>query len=76
MYLYLNINASTNDVIFSFNYYLQANPKLYVVYIDANLLFTSSKLHIYFQKKDIIVVFVSSTSYKFFVLIEKSNNIL
>ena len=47
-----------------------------MVYIDAGLHFTSQKLCIYFQKKDIAVVLVSFVSHKSVSLIEKSNNIL
>lgn len=48
IYFYSTFEASINDVIILFDQYLQANPKLYVVYIDAGLYFTSPKLHIYF----------------------------
>ena len=62
--------ADANNVIISFNHYLQANPKLYAVYMDAGLHFTSQKLHMYFKKKDIAVVFTPSTSHKSVGMIE------
>lgn len=65
-----------NNVIILFNYYLQANPKLYAIYIDTDSSFTSQKLNTYFQKKDITVIFISSTSHKLVDMIEKSNDIL
>ena len=76
MYPHPTAGAGTNDVILSFNHYLQANPKPYTVYMDAGSYFTSQKLCTYFQKKDIAVVFAPSASYKSVGLIEKSNNIL
>ncbi len=48
MYLHPTSGASANDIIISFDYYLQANPKPYAVYIDAGLHFTSQKLRTYF----------------------------
>ena len=68
--------AHTNNIIILFDYYLQANLKLYAVYIDTDSYFTSQKLRTYFQKKDIVVVFVLSVSYKSIGMIKKSNDIL
>ena len=44
--------------------------------IDASSYFISQKLHTYFQKKDIAIVFASFASHKSVVIIEKSSNIL
>ena len=68
--------AGTNNVIIFFDHYLWANPKPYAVYMDVDSHFTCQKWRTYFQKKDITVVFVSSTSHKLVGMIEKSNNIL
>ena len=68
--------VDTNNVIISFDLYLQANLKLYTVYIDAGSHFLSSKLRIYFQEKDIALDFIPSTFHKSVNMIEKSNNIL
>ena len=65
-----------NKVIILFNYYLQANSKLYIIYMDANSHFISQKLHRYFQKKDIAIICTYSTSYKPTDIIEKSIYIL
>lgn len=48
IYLHLTFRADINNVIISFDYYLKANPKFYIVYIDAGLYFISQKLYIYF----------------------------
>ncbi len=76
MYPHLTSGTGTNDVIILFDYYLQANPKPYAVYMDVGSHFTSQKLQTYFQKKDITVVFVPSASHKSVGIIEKSNDIL
>ena len=76
IYLHPTFGVSTNDVIILFNYYLQANLKLYVIYMDAGLYFISQKLRIYFQKKDITIIFTFSIFYKSIDIMEKSNNIL
>ena len=68
--------AGVNNVIISYDHYLRANPKPYAVYMDAGSHFTSQKLRIYFQKKDIAVVFAPSASHKSVGMIEKSNDIL
>ena len=47
-----------------------------MVYMDAGSHFISQKLHRYFKKKNIAVVFALSTSHHSICLIEKSNNIL
>lgn len=44
--------------------------------MDAGLHFTSQKLHRYFQKKDIAIVFAFSTFHMSIGLIEKLRNIL
>ena len=76
MYLYPTSGANTNNVIILFDYYLWTNPKPYVIYMDTGSYFISQKLRMYFQKKDIVVVFAAFTSYKSVGIIEKSNNIL
>ena len=76
MYSHLNSDADTDDIILLFNHYLQVNHKLYIVYIDAGSYFTSQKLCIYFQNKDLAVVFALLISHKLVGLTEKSNNIL
>ena len=76
MYLYLTSEAGTNDIIISFEYYLQANIKHYAVYMDVGSYFTSQKLRTYFQKNDIAAYFASSASHKSVGIIEKSNDIL
>ena len=76
IYPHPTFGAGINDVIVLFNHYLQANPKPYAIYIDANLYFTSQKLRKYFQKKDIAVGFAFFASHKSIGMIEKSNNIL
>ena len=76
MYLHLLSKIGKNDVIISFNHYLQANPKLYAVYMNVGSYFTSQKLCAYSQTKDIAVVFVPSISHKSVGMIEKLNNIL
>ena len=76
MYPYLIAGVDINNVIFLFDYYLRANFKAYTVYIDAGSHFTSQKLHTYFEKKDIAVVFALFASYKSVGFIEKLNNIL
>ncbi len=48
MYLYPTSSAGTNNLIILFDYYLWANPKLYMVYINADLHFISQKLQTYF----------------------------
>ena len=65
-----------NNVILSFDHYLQFNLKLYAVYIDASTHFISPKLYLYFLQKDIAVVFIPSTSYKSISLIEKLIDLL
>ena len=47
-----------------------------MLYIDASTDFTNHKLHTYFGKKNIAVVFASSLSHKSVGLIDKSNDIL
>ena len=76
MYPHPTFGAHTNNIIILFDYYFQANPKLYTVYIDTGFYFTSQKLRTYFQKKDIAVVFVPSVSYKSIGMIKRSNDIL
>ena len=76
IYPHPTLSTGGDDVILSFDHYLQFNLKLCLVYMDASTHFTSQKLHTYFWKKDIAVVFASSTSQKLVGLIEKSNNIL
>lgn len=76
MYFHSTFEADTNNVIILFDYYLQANSKSYMVYIDAGLCFTNQKLYTYFLKKDSAIVFVFSAFYKLVDIIEKSNNIL
>ena len=71
MYPYSTSGAGTNNVIILFDDYLQINPKPYAIYIDAGSHFTSQKLHTYFQKKDITIVFAPSASYKLVDIIEK-----
>ena len=44
--------------------------------MDASSHLTSQKLHTYFQKKDIVVVFATSAFYKSVNMIKKSNGIL
>lgn len=68
--------AGGEDVISLFDHYLRFNPKPYAVYMNTGTHFTSQILRIYFQKKDIAVVFAPSASHKSVGLIEKSNNIL
>ena len=76
IYSHPTSRPGTNDVIILFDYYLQANPKFYAVYIDVSSYFTNQKLQTYFQKKDIAVVFALSTSHKSVDIIEKLNDIL
>lgn len=77
-YMYPNpiSEIGINDIIISFHHYLQVNLKPYVVYIDADLHFTSQKLCTYFQKKDIVVIFIPSIYHKLVGIIEKSDEIL
>lgn len=51
MYPHPTSDAGTNNVILSFDHYLQANLKFYAVYMDAGSHFKSQKLRTYFQKK-------------------------
>ena len=76
MYPHPTFGVSANNVIISFDHYLRGNPKSYVVYMDVSSHVTSQKLRIYFQKKDIAVVFAPSTSHKSVGMIENLNNIL
>ena len=76
MYPHPTPGADADDVILSFDHYLQFNPKPYAVYMDVDTHFTSQKLRTYFRKKDIAVVFALSASHKLVGLIEKSNDIL
>ncbi len=76
MYLYPISDTCINDVIILFDYYLRANLKLYAVYMDAGLHFTSHKFRMYSQTKDIAVVFTPSASHKSIDMIKKSSNIL
>lgn len=48
IYLHPTSDTYINNIILSFNYYLQVNTKLYIVYIDASLFFTIKKLYKYF----------------------------
>lgn len=41
IYSHLTSGASINDIIISFDYYLQVNLKPYAVYMDAGSYFTS-----------------------------------
>lgn len=66
----------TKNIIILFDYYLQACLKLYAMYIDVDSYFTNQKFHIYFQKKDIPIIFTLSIFHKSISMIEKSNNIL
>ena len=45
IYLHPTTGAGINNIILLFNHYLQANLKHYAVYMDADLYFTSQKLH-------------------------------
>ncbi len=76
MYLYPISGAYTNNIIILFDHYLQANLKLYAVYIDVDSYFTSQMLCMYFQKKDIAIIFAFFASHKSVSIIEKSNGIL
>lgn len=51
MYPHPTFYAGTNNVVLSFDHYLQANLKFYAVYMDAGSHFKSQKLRTYFQKK-------------------------
>lgn len=48
IYPYFMSGIYINNVIILFNHYLQANLKLYTIYIDANLYFISQELRMYF----------------------------
>ena len=71
IYPYPTFGTGTNNVIILFDYYLQANPKFYAIYINISSYFTSQKLCTYFQKKDIAFVFTPSASHKSVSIIEK-----
>ena len=48
MYPNPTFGSDINDVIILFDHYLQTNPKLYAIYMDTGLHFTSQKLYKYF----------------------------
>ena len=71
MYPYPTSGTSIDNVILLFDHSLRLNSKPYIVYMDAGTHFTSHKLCLYFRKKGIALVFVSSTSHKSVGLIKK-----
>lgn len=75
--LTLSLMLAQTMLLFCFIIIFKLIPSLMrCMYMDAGLHFTSQKLRMYFQKKDIAVVFAHSTSHKSVSIIEKSNNIL
>ena len=48
IYPHLTFGTNIKNLIILFNYYLHANPKFYIIYIDASSYFTSQKLYTYF----------------------------
>lgn len=76
IYPHLTSGINTNHVIVLIDHYSQAYFKSYVVYIDADSYFTNQNLYMYFQKKDITVIFALSISHKSITRIKKNNYIL
>lgn len=64
IYPHPTLETNTNNINILFNYYLRANSNFYTMYIDISSHLISQKLHIYFQKKDAVVVFIDSIPHK------------